>query len=132
MPWHGCIGSYTASDSYLVSLRGLEPRTRGPKPRMLPDYTKGSHLSNLVCVAGFEPAATGIRDRDSDQTELHTEYIFEYPMGFEPTNSCFADSPLSPLGHGYSKTHSHKKGPVPSGSPGLSSVLDVCVLLVLT
>ena len=43
---------------------------------------------NVVCVAGFEPAAPRIQSENSDRTELHTENLKRFVLGTMNGGSC--------------------------------------------
>lgn len=43
---------------------------------------------NMVCVAGFEPAAPRIQSENSDRTELHTENLKRFVLGATDGGSC--------------------------------------------
>ena len=65
----------------LVRGKGIEPLTTGWKPVILP---LNEPRIKLVCVAGFEPAASSFQTRPSTGLTLYTDKNLVSVLGFEP------------------------------------------------
>ena len=58
---------------------------------------------NMVCVAGFEPAAPRFQSENSNRTELHTEKRWCAPWDSNPEHSVFETDPTTNCSRGTKK-----------------------------